>query len=154
MTRINDILYMTNKYYDSCIANLIKVAYIRKLPNGKYRVFSQKGKNLGTYKSREAAKKRLRQIEYFKHMDVSKTDDIEVIDLTDIDDFSYSACMRKIRQKCSKEQVREFLQLYKVQFDKAVKNKLQKPEKVALQNSFVRFSKHYELSLPKSRGSS
>lgn len=36
---------------------MIKLAYIRKLPNGKYRVFSEKGKNMGTYTSMSAAKK-------------------------------------------------------------------------------------------------
>jgi len=149
MTRTDDILNITNSYCDSCLADLVKIAYIRKLPNGKYRVFSQKGKNLGTCDSKEDAKKRLKQVEYFKHLDKSKADDAEAIDLTDIDDFSYSACVRKIRQKCSKEQVREFLQLYKTQFDKAVKNKLQKPEKVALQNSFIRFSKLHKIKIDK-----
>lgn len=39
---------------------------IRKIKN-KYKVISKKGKNLGTYKTKEEAEKRLRQIEYFKH---------------------------------------------------------------------------------------
>lgn len=39
---------------------------IRKLKNG-YRVESEKGKNMGTYKTEAQAKKRLQQIEYFKH---------------------------------------------------------------------------------------
>jgi hypothetical protein len=35
---------------------------------GGYRVVSSKGKNLGgPYKTLEAAKKRLRQVEFFKH---------------------------------------------------------------------------------------
>lgn len=33
-----------------------------------YKVLSESGKNLGTVKTREAAEKRLRQVEYFKHM--------------------------------------------------------------------------------------
>lgn len=47
---------------------MIKEAYIKKL-RGKnlFRVYSEEGKNLGTYKSMIAAKKRLKQIEYFKH---------------------------------------------------------------------------------------
>lgn len=43
---------------------------IRKVKGG-YRVVSGKGKNLGTYKGKGAkarAKKRLRQVEMFKHM--------------------------------------------------------------------------------------
>lgn len=40
---------------------------IKRLKNG-YRVVSSKGKNLGgPYKTLEEAKKRLREVEYFKH---------------------------------------------------------------------------------------
>jgi len=40
---------------------------IRKLKNG-YQVVSSKGRNLGgPYKTLEEAKKRLRQVEFFKH---------------------------------------------------------------------------------------
>lgn len=43
-------------------------AHIEKLPNGKYRLVSKKtGKNLGTYDTLEEAKKREREVEYFKH---------------------------------------------------------------------------------------
>ena len=42
--------------------------------NDGYKVVSEKGKNLGgPYKTREAAKKRLAQVEMFKHMDKKKT---------------------------------------------------------------------------------
>jgi hypothetical protein len=39
---------------------------IKKVKEG-YRVVSESGRNMGTYKDEEGAKKRLRQIEYFKH---------------------------------------------------------------------------------------
>jgi len=39
---------------------------IRKVKEG-YRVVSRTGKNLGTYRSKAAAQKRLKQVEYFKH---------------------------------------------------------------------------------------
>jgi hypothetical protein len=39
---------------------------IKKIKQG-WRVLSKKGKNLGTYRSKKAAKKRLQQVEYFKH---------------------------------------------------------------------------------------
>jgi hypothetical protein len=40
---------------------------IKKVKEG-YKVMSEKGKNLGgPYKSKSAAEKRLRQVEYFKH---------------------------------------------------------------------------------------
>ncbi len=57
--------------------------------------------------------------------------------------------MRKLRQKASKEQVKTFLKLYKLQFDKAVKNKLQKPEKVALQNALIKFNKSHKIKINK-----
>lgn len=40
---------------------------IRKVKGG-YRVVAESGRNMGTYKSKEEAKKRLRQIEIFKHL--------------------------------------------------------------------------------------
>lgn len=49
---------------------LNKTARIVKVPNkNKYRILSEKGKNLGEYDSKEKAEKRLKQIEMFKHMD-------------------------------------------------------------------------------------
>jgi hypothetical protein len=40
---------------------------IRKVAGG-YKVFSEKGKNLGgPYKTKKEAEKRLKQVEYFKH---------------------------------------------------------------------------------------
>ena len=39
---------------------------IKKIKTG-YQVQSEKGRNMGTYKTEEEAKKRLVQIEYFKH---------------------------------------------------------------------------------------
>jgi hypothetical protein len=39
---------------------------IRRVKAG-YQVQSESGKNMGTYKTEAEAKKRLRQIEYFKH---------------------------------------------------------------------------------------
>jgi len=35
--------------------------------DNKYQVQSEKGKNLGTYDTKEEAEKRLKQVEYFKH---------------------------------------------------------------------------------------
>lgn len=40
---------------------------IKKVKGG-YKVFSEKGKNMGgPYKSKSEARKRLRQVEFFKH---------------------------------------------------------------------------------------
>lgn len=38
----------------------------------KYRVVSHDGKHMGTYDTEEEAKKRLREIEYFKHQKQGK----------------------------------------------------------------------------------
>lgn len=40
---------------------------IKKIKGG-YRVVAESGRNMGTYKTQTEAKKRLRQIEYFKHL--------------------------------------------------------------------------------------
>jgi len=39
---------------------------IKKIKYG-YKVVSEKGRNMGTYKTLKEAKNRLREIEYFKH---------------------------------------------------------------------------------------
>ena len=39
---------------------------LRKIKGG-YRVVAESGRNMGTYKTLEEAKKRLQQIEFFKH---------------------------------------------------------------------------------------
>jgi hypothetical protein len=153
MTNADTLLQLANTYETECLRGLVKVAVIRKLPDGSYRVLSQKGKDLGTYKSRKGAEKRLRQVEFFKHLDKSKADDqgktIDPIDLTGADEFSYSALMRKFRQEASPEQVKTFLKIFKLQFDKAVKGKMNKPERVALQNAILKFHKIHPVKLDK-----
>jgi hypothetical protein len=150
MNNVNDILQLASTYEDKCLQQgLVKLAKIRQLPNGRYRVLSQTGKNLGTYKSREGAEKRLKQVEFFKHFDHAEADDKSIIDLTDIDEFAYSAIMRKLRHAATPEQVRMFLKIFKNQFDKAIKGKIHKPEKVALQNAMVKFNKLHKVKIDK-----
>jgi hypothetical protein len=43
-----------------------KAMTIKKVKEG-YRLVSKKGKNLGTYDTKEGAEKRERQVQYFKH---------------------------------------------------------------------------------------
>lgn len=148
MKNVNAILQLAEDYESQC-NSLVKLARIRKLPNGKYRVLSEEGKHMGEYSSREGAKKRLKQVEYFKHFDHSNAEDGEIIDLTDADDYSYSAIMRKIRSRSSKEATRFFLKIYKDQFDRAIREKLQKPDRVALQNTLVKFNKTYKIKIDK-----
>lgn len=45
---------------------------IKKTASGKYVVKSESGKNLSKPTTKEAAKKRLKQVEYFKHKKGSK----------------------------------------------------------------------------------
>jgi hypothetical protein len=149
MRTVNEILQLADTYETECLRGLVKVARIRKLPGGKYRVLSEKGKNLGTSNTKGKAVKRLREVEYFKHKDDNDAEEKEVIDLMDADDFSYSAIMRKMRERASKEQVKVFLKMFKDQFDKAVKSKLQKPEKVALQNALIKFNKLHPVKVKK-----
>lgn len=150
MTTYDNLLKLASTYEQECIQSLVKIARIRKLPDGRYRVLSMKGKDLGTYKSRKAAEKRLRQVEFFKHLDKSNADDTNsAIDLTKADEFSYSSLMRKMRENASPEQVRQFLQLFKAQFDKAVKGKVNKPERIALQNAVLKFNKLHPVKLNK-----
>jgi hypothetical protein len=145
----DNIIKLANNYQEVCNLYFLKFAVIRKLPNGKYRVMSHTGKNLGTYKSKEDAKKRLQQIEFFKHMDDNKVDDpnFPVIDLTEVEELSYSALLRKLRKKASKECVMEFLKLYNEQFNKAVKDKKKKPEDIAMKESLIIFSKKHKIKV-------
>lgn len=148
MSDTSEIIKLADAYYEGCCA-LVKTAFVRKIKN-KWHVLSHKGKSLGSYDTKAEAVARLKQIEYFKnHPKDSNSAEEVVIDLTDADDISYSAIMRKMRQKAPKEQVRVFLKLFKDQFDKAVKNNLQKPEKVALQNALVKFNKLHKIKVSK-----
>lgn len=139
--------YLKQVFAEINVEENIKLGFIRKLPNGKYRVLSEKGKNLGTFDSKSKAKKRLQQVEYFKHN--SADDGRSIIDLTEADSFTYSAILRKLRQQTSKEIVKEFLEIFKVNFDKCVKKKLKDPEKISLQDSLIKFNKLHKIKLSK-----
>jgi len=148
MSDINYLFKLSSQYESFCHQDLAKFAKIKKMPNDKYRVLSEKDKNLGTFDTKSEAEKRLRQVEFFKHRDKNKAED-KVIDLTKSLDFSFSAIMRELRQHASKTQVRAFLVLFKKEFDQAIKKKLQKPDKVALQNSLIKFNKKNKIKVNK-----
>src|ERR1700722_19246117 len=122
------LLSLTNQLQTK-YSPLIKEAYIRKTPSGKWRILSEEGKTLGEYKTKAEAVKRLRQIEYFKHHPKKKSASSEaaVIDLTSLKELSYSAIMRELRKQCSQEIVNEFLHLYKTIFDAIVTNGEENP---------------------------
>lgn len=123
------------------LAALTKVAYIRKLPNGKYRVFSEKGKNMGTYNTREEAKKRLGQIEYFKHKKASN----DTIDLSHLSDLNYSAIVRELR-KINEDVAKDFITIYKQCFDKLMMQKYAHEQ--VLPVALLLFNKQHKIKLP------
>jgi peptidoglycan L-alanyl-D-glutamate endopeptidase CwlK len=131
-------------------AGIVKIAYIRKIPGNKWRVFSEKGRNMGTYNSESAAKKRLRQIEFFKHQnadDHNSAKDGKVINLTDIDAFTYSAIIRKLRE-LEVPTLKVFLRLFKIQFDQAVLAGDKHPDKTALKKSLIEYNQINKIKLP------
>lgn len=116
----NQILQLADSFEQSCQEGLVKIARGKK-PRGVVQII----------------------------VDDDFADDEKVIDLTGAIDFSYSAIMREMRQKADKEQVRLFLTLFKKEFDGALKKKIQKPERVALQNALVKFNKQHKVKCTK-----
>lgn len=128
------------------LSQLVKEAYIKKLPNGQYRVYSQKGKNLGTYDSEKEAEKRLRMVEFFKHLKNNKKIKKKAnkeLDLQKIEAFSLSSIMRKINKQLGKEACYQFLALYKKNFDKRILNKEKNIEENALKFALQQFNKKH-----------
>ena len=81
---------------------MIKNAYIKKINENTWRVLSENGKNLGEVSSFEAAKKRLKQIEYFKHQN-----DVN-------DSVTYSSLLRNLN-KYSPDKIPDFMkQFYEI----------------------------------------
>lgn len=115
---------------------MIKLSYIRKLPNGRWRVFSEKGKNLGTFNSRELAQKRLKQIEMFKHMNKRKRALLNLFDIVkeaDIEPF-YSFIMRD-KNKIGEEELFSFMSNFKKIFDEELLKGNPEPEVTAMEKS-------------------
>lgn len=94
------------------IDNFYKLSYIRKEKN-KYIVFSKKHKRLGEYDTLSDAKKRLKQIEYFKHKKASKK-----IDISKADAFTYSSIIRLLRKELNDADLNKFLKVYRENFEK------------------------------------
>ena len=102
--------------------DLTKLSFIRKMPKGYWGVYSRKGKLLGKYKTKEQAKKRLRQIEFFKHKKAS----------SEIEEATYSSFLRQIDKKYPPEILHEFRTIFKNAFDKALIEGNENPEEIAL----------------------
>jgi hypothetical protein len=130
------------------LPEITKISFIRKLPNGKWRVLSEKGRNLGTYNSHEAAKERLKQVEMFKHMKKKKASK-NIIDLSHLEDVSYSAVMRELRKQCDQKTVHAFLATFKKIFDGLVMDEESDPAEKALPATLILFSKYYPVKMGK-----
>jgi len=99
---------------------MIKLSFIRKLPNGKYRVVSKKGRNLGTYTTLEEAKERLRMVEWFKHKSKFKKKASETTistNLNSIKELTYSEIHRQLRQSGDETILEGFRSVFKFYFD-------------------------------------
>lgn len=112
-----------------------KNAYIGQLSGGKWRVYSEKGKNLGTYDSYEAAEKRLKDVEMFKHMDKKKKKrkrrKVALDILNSTPTTNYSETMRWLN-KNAPESVESFMKTFKIAFDEAVEKDLEDPANAAM----------------------
>lgn len=143
MSDFNKLLYKINIFYKMAF---IKLSYIRKLSNGKYRVYSKNGKNLGTYDSKSAAEKRLKDIEFFKHL--NKKASLK-LDLTKIDEISYSAIMRFLVNNYNNNIVSLFQKEFKKFFDQEYLNGKENPQNKSLIKTLLKINKNYPITLPK-----
>jgi hypothetical protein len=91
---------------------------IKKINENTWRVFSENGKNMGTYKSEKAAKKRLRQIEFFKHLNSRADFYSEIVKSSELIN-TYSAYLRDVNKK-NPELIIDTMKKFKEIFDKAL----------------------------------
>jgi len=120
---------------------MTKEAYIGKLKGGKWRVYSMSGKNMGTYKSRSLAQKRLNQIEMFKHMGKKKKsrkrslllleESIKIAKKDEGVNDTYSSVMRSINKHNPKD-LKKFMKAFLRAFNKAVSEDVDDHRDVAL----------------------
>ena len=114
---------------------LIKSKIVKK--DNKYQVQSEKGKNLGTYDSKEEAEKRLRQVEYFKHKKSAKTTKTK----------KTSPKVKKIVKKPTKK-TKNTSKRFKIKPNKVLKNKPNKtikPTKKPYKSQNKPVSKRYKI---------
>lgn len=138
-----DFLYKIAESYHNLSDLMVKVSFIKKLKNGKYRVISRSGKNLGTYSTKSEAEDRLKQVEMFKYL----KKEAKALDLTKIEAFSYSSIMRKINKQLDQGAAKEFATIYKKFFDKEILSGNNDPEKKSLDHTVKVFNKKYRIKL-------
>lgn len=102
---------------------MIKLAYIKKINDNAWRVYSESGKNMGTYHSLVAAKKRLKDIEFFKHKEKRKKKYQKEATANHHhhhnEESTYSGYLREINKKNS-EDVKKAMKKFKEIFDAAL----------------------------------
>jgi len=143
----DNFIKIADLYQQQCQHAIVKSAKIKKLTSGKYRVLSQKNRNLGTFSSEKAAKKRLKQVEYFKYLDTLHLKPKKTIDLSKIKLFSLSAIMREINKKADKKTADKFMEIYKFYFDQAIKSKLKNISDIALDHALKKFKTLYNVKI-------
>lgn len=117
---------------------IIKTSKIRKLPSGKWRVLSSKGKNLGTYKTRGEALKRLRAVEFFKRQSYFNHFEQLIKNAEDQSNDTYSGIIRSLRQE-HPEKVTNFMKTFSAYFNHAQQQNLNSPETWALSQTKLQF---------------
>ncbi len=105
------------------------LAYIRKIKPNRWRVFSEKGKNMGTFDSEEKAEKRLQQIEYFKYKNALL--DLRLETKTAKMKMTFSSVMRELRQNFP-DKILSFLKLFHNNLVQCIENKIADCESAAL----------------------
>lgn len=142
----NSLISLATKYEDKynivSRLDIIKLAYIRKTSDGKWNVLSEEGKSFGIYKYYDWAERKLEQVELFKYKSAS-----ECINLTELNELSYSAVMRELRKQCDTEVVREFLSIFKIVFDKLVLSGEEAPADKAMPAALILFSKKHAVEM-------
>lgn len=86
-----------------------------------------------------------------KVMIVRAASEHETIDLSKLDELSYSAIIRVLRKENSESVTKDFLNIYKQIFDALVMKGVEDPGTKAMPVTLMIFSKLYEIKLSKSK---
>lgn len=105
---------------------MIKFAFIKKINKNTWRVYSRKGKNLGTFHSLGEAKERLKDVEFFKRKDerlkaYKKAASKENLNHQHHFSETYSSLLREVNKKQPKK-IQLIMKKFKEIFDHALLN--------------------------------
>ncbi len=116
-----------------------RLVQIGQLLNGRWRVYSRTGKNLGTFSSKKAAQRRATQFERFVNLNKRRLASCQhrmvilakVANYIEAPTVTYSSMVRNLRQN-EPERVKIFMITFKQIFDKAVEQGLDDLEQAVL----------------------